>query len=61
MNAPIENPGAYFHFTQYAMRMNELPEGLAPHIARTDARLRPDMRAWENGEARRQSADRAGR
>ncbi|GJQ15852.1 hypothetical protein GpartN1_g7643.t1 [Galdieria partita] len=46
---PSEDSGGY-HFTSYAMFLNELTPDLETHIAPTDSRFRPDQRALENAQ-----------
>ncbi|KAI9229241.1 MAG: oxysterol-binding protein [Piptocephalis tieghemiana] len=45
---PPETPRP-FHLTQFASSLNALPDGLAPWLAPTDSRFRPDQRAMEEG------------
>lgn len=40
----------YYHFTLFAMALNELQEGLDSRLPRTDSRLRPDIRQLEEGD-----------
>lgn len=42
----------YYHFTLFAMSLNEMEEGMNPPntLAMTDSRLRPDIRKLENGD-----------
>ena len=35
----------------FALQLNLLPDKLMKKLPPTDSRLRPDIRAWENGEA----------
>lgn len=39
-----------YNFTSFAMMLNELAPGMEGVIAPTDCRLRPDIRAMENGD-----------
>uniref|UniRef100_A0A671VEA2 Oxysterol-binding protein n=1 Tax=Sparus aurata TaxID=8175 RepID=A0A671VEA2_SPAAU len=39
-----------YNFTSYAMTLNELEPGMDRLLAPTDCRLRPDIRAMENGD-----------
>lgn len=39
-----------YNFTNFAMTLNELEPGMIGVIAPTDCRLRPDIRAMENGD-----------
>uniref|UniRef100_A0A4W5JXT9 Oxysterol-binding protein n=1 Tax=Hucho hucho TaxID=62062 RepID=A0A4W5JXT9_9TELE len=39
-----------YNFTNFAMSLNELEPGMQDHLAPTDCRLRPDIRAMENGD-----------
>lgn len=38
-----------YNFTNFAMTLNELEPGMEGVLAPTDCRLRPDIRAMENG------------
>lgn len=38
-----------YHFTNFAMALNELEPGMEAVLAPTDCRFRPDIRAMENG------------
>ncbi|KAM6929613.1 oxysterol-binding protein-related protein 2-like [Lycodopsis pacificus] len=38
-----------YNFTNFAMSLNELEPGMEANVAPTDCRLRPDIRAMENG------------
>lgn len=38
-----------YNFTNFAMALNELEPGMEGLLAPTDCRLRPDIRAMENG------------
>lgn len=39
-----------YNFTSFAMALNELDKEMESVIPKTDCRLRPDIRAMENGE-----------
>ncbi|KAL1021364.1 hypothetical protein UPYG_G00012350 [Umbra pygmaea] len=39
-----------YNFTNFAMALNELEPGMLSSLAPTDCRLRPDIRAMENGD-----------
>ncbi|XP_029579294.1 oxysterol-binding protein-related protein 2 [Salmo trutta] len=39
-----------YNFTNFAMSLNELEPGMQDRLAPTDCRLRPDIRAMENGD-----------
>lgn len=39
-----------YNFTNFAMSLNELEPGMDAILAPTDCRLRPDIRAMENGD-----------
>lgn len=39
-----------YNFTSFAVTLNELEPDMQRLLAPTDCRLRPDMRAMENGE-----------
>lgn len=39
-----------YNFTTFAMALNELDKEMESVIPKTDCRLRPDIRAMENGE-----------
>lgn len=39
-----------YNFTSFAMTLNELEPGMERLLAPTDCRLRPDVRAMENGD-----------
>lgn len=39
-----------YNFTNFAMSLNELEPGMQATLAPTDCRLRPDIRAMENGD-----------
>ncbi|GIX85358.1 oxysterol-binding protein-related protein 1 [Caerostris extrusa] len=40
----------YYNFTQYAMALNELQEGMKETLPCTDSRFRPDIRKLEEGD-----------
>ncbi|XP_019641700.1 PREDICTED: oxysterol-binding protein-related protein 1-like isoform X2 [Branchiostoma belcheri] len=40
----------YFHFTNFAMTLNELSEGMDENLPSTDCRFRPDIRHLEEGD-----------
>ncbi|XP_053570959.1 LOW QUALITY PROTEIN: oxysterol-binding protein-related protein 1 [Bombina bombina] len=44
------NSAQMYNFTSFAMALNELDKGMESAIPRTDCRLRPDIRAMENGD-----------
>ncbi|KAF7246237.1 Oxysterol-binding protein-related protein 1 [Varanus komodoensis] len=44
------NSTQMYNFTTFAMALNELDHGMESVIPKTDCRLRPDIRAMENGE-----------
>lgn len=39
-----------YSFTSFAMQLNELDKEIESVIPKTDSRLRPDIRAMENGD-----------
>lgn len=39
-----------YNFTSFAMVLNEVDKEMESVIPKTDCRLRPDIRAMENGE-----------
>ncbi|ORX40701.1 Oxysterol-binding protein-domain-containing protein [Kockovaella imperatae] len=45
-----ESPKSPFNLTQFAISLNDIPEGLEPYLCPTDCRLRTDQRAFENAE-----------
>ncbi|KAJ7992937.1 hypothetical protein DPEC_G00267250 [Dallia pectoralis] len=45
-----ENSAEMYSFTSFAMQLNELDKDMEGIIPKTDCRLRPDIRAMENGE-----------
>jgi len=49
-NPELKNWEDYYCFTKFAMQLNNLPEKLRNYIPLTDSRLRPDLRALENGD-----------
>ncbi|KAM3929397.1 oxysterol-binding protein-related protein 1 isoform 2-T2 [Leptodactylus fuscus] len=44
------NSTQMYNFTHFAMALNELDKGMEKIIPKTDCRLRPDIRAMENGD-----------
>uniref|UniRef100_A0AAR2LJY2 Oxysterol-binding protein n=1 Tax=Pygocentrus nattereri TaxID=42514 RepID=A0AAR2LJY2_PYGNA len=44
------NSAQMYNFTTFAMQLNELDEEMEAVIPKTDCRLRPDIRAMENGD-----------
>ncbi|XP_030647165.1 oxysterol-binding protein-related protein 1 [Chanos chanos] len=44
------NSAQMYNFTTFAMQLNELDKEMEEVIPKTDCRLRPDIRAMENGE-----------
>lgn len=44
------NSKKYFNMNYFALQMNLISDDLAKKLPPTDARLRPDLRAWENGD-----------
>uniref|UniRef100_A0A669QWA2 Oxysterol-binding protein n=1 Tax=Phasianus colchicus TaxID=9054 RepID=A0A669QWA2_PHACC len=44
------NSAQMYNFTSFAMALNELDKEMESVIPKTDCRLRPDIRAMENGE-----------
>lgn len=49
-----EKPKFPFNLTPFAITLNDCPEAtLKPYLPPTDCRLRPDQRAFENGEYER--------
>jgi len=40
----------YYHFTRYAMGLNEMEAGMEQRLCDTDSRLRPDIRLLEEGD-----------
>jgi hypothetical protein len=49
-NEMPEKSAWQYHFTNFVLNLNHLPESLSKVIAPTDSRLRPDQRALENGD-----------
>ncbi|KAF0301574.1 Oxysterol-binding protein-related protein 1 [Amphibalanus amphitrite] len=47
----------YYHFTRFAMSLNELLPDM--ELCRTDSRLRPDIRALESGDTEKAGAEKA--
>lgn len=43
-------PESNYHFTQFQLNLNHLPAQLLPRLPPTDSRLRPDQRAYEQGQ-----------
>lgn len=39
-----------YSFTSFAMQLNELHKEMVGSVPQTDCRLRPDIRAMENGD-----------
>ncbi|KAK1797338.1 hypothetical protein P4O66_008709 [Electrophorus voltai] len=52
-----ENSAQYYAFSTFAMHLNELDEDIKGAIPSTDCRLRPDIRALENGDIDMASAE----
>ncbi|XP_034447025.1 oxysterol-binding protein-related protein 2-like [Hippoglossus hippoglossus] len=50
MTPPPANSAQMYSFTSFAMTLNELEPGMERLMASTDCRLRPDIRAMENGD-----------
>ncbi|XP_053323281.1 oxysterol-binding protein-related protein 1 isoform X2 [Spea bombifrons] len=44
------NSAQMYNFTSFALSLNELDKGMESIIPKTDCRLRPDIRAMENGD-----------
>ncbi|XP_068093379.1 oxysterol-binding protein-related protein 1 isoform X1 [Hyperolius riggenbachi] len=44
------NSAQMYNFTHFALALNELDKGMESNIPKTDCRLRPDIRAMENGD-----------
>ncbi|XP_063779678.1 oxysterol-binding protein-related protein 1 isoform X1 [Pseudophryne corroboree] len=44
------NSAQMYNFTHFALALNELDKGMESLIPKTDCRLRPDIRAMENGD-----------
>uniref|UniRef100_A0A8C1YG18 Oxysterol-binding protein n=1 Tax=Cyprinus carpio TaxID=7962 RepID=A0A8C1YG18_CYPCA len=49
-NPTPEDHEQYYGFTQFAIELNELEEGLKPLLPLTDTRFRPDQRLLEEGD-----------
>lgn len=47
-----------YNFTSFAMVLNEVDKEMESVIPKTDCRLRPDIRAMENGEIGEKTASR---
>uniref|UniRef100_A0AAY5L379 Oxysterol-binding protein n=1 Tax=Esox lucius TaxID=8010 RepID=A0AAY5L379_ESOLU len=45
-----QHSATMYNFTNFAMSLNELEPGMLATLAPTDCRLRPDIRAMENGD-----------
>ncbi|KAK7945605.1 hypothetical protein WMY93_001333 [Mugilogobius chulae] len=52
-----ENSSKYYAFSTFAMQLNELEKSMEGVIPPTDSRLRPDIRAMENGDIDLASAE----
>ncbi|KAB5579057.1 hypothetical protein PHYPO_G00190350 [Pangasianodon hypophthalmus] len=52
-----ENSAQYYAFSTFAMQLNELEEDMKENLPITDCRLRPDIRALENGDIDLASAE----
>ncbi|XP_047668967.1 oxysterol-binding protein-related protein 2 [Tachysurus fulvidraco] len=52
-----ENSALYYAFSTFAMQLNELEEEMKENLPITDCRLRPDIRAMENGDIDLASAE----
>ncbi|XP_066269069.1 oxysterol-binding protein-related protein 1-like isoform X3 [Branchiostoma lanceolatum] len=48
--AKSQHASKYFHFTNFAMTLNELLEGMDERLPSTDCRFRPDIRLLEAGD-----------
>ena len=46
----LERKAANFNFTNFGISMNEITDELREYLPPTDVRLRPDLRAFENGD-----------
>lgn len=46
----VDKPDKHFGFTAFAAALNEITPIEQDHLAATDSRLRPDQRAYEDGE-----------
>uniref|UniRef100_A0AAY4CRB2 Oxysterol-binding protein n=1 Tax=Denticeps clupeoides TaxID=299321 RepID=A0AAY4CRB2_9TELE len=51
------NSAQFYAFTTFAMQLNEMDESMEQVLPRTDCRLRPDIRAMENGDIDKASAE----
>ncbi|KAI9310588.1 Oxysterol-binding protein [Dichotomocladium elegans] len=45
----IQDPAKYYGFSRFAMELNEITEIEKDSLPKTDARLRPDLRLYEQG------------
>ncbi|KAB7494228.1 Oxysterol-binding protein-related protein 1 [Armadillidium nasatum] len=54
-----DNSSQYYHFTLFAMSLNELNEDLKRQLSPTDCRLRPDIRLLEEGEIDQAAAEKS--
>ncbi|KAK7079659.1 Oxysterol-binding protein-related protein 1 [Halocaridina rubra] len=45
-----ENSPQFYHFTLFAMSLNEYNDEIKANLSPTDCRLRPDIRCLENGD-----------
>lgn len=52
-----ENSSKFYAFSTFAMQLNELEKSMEGVIPPTDSRLRPDIRAMENGDIDHASAE----
>ncbi|XP_039999895.1 oxysterol-binding protein-related protein 1-like isoform X2 [Xiphias gladius] len=52
-----ENSAKFYAFSTFAMQLNELEKSMERVIPNTDSRLRPDIRAMENGDIDMASAE----
>ncbi|KAI4905530.1 hypothetical protein NFI96_012444, partial [Prochilodus magdalenae] len=52
-----DNSAQYYAFSTFAMQLNELEEDMKESLPTTDCRLRPDIRALENGDIDLASAE----
>uniref|UniRef100_A0A8C1XV40 Oxysterol-binding protein n=1 Tax=Cyprinus carpio TaxID=7962 RepID=A0A8C1XV40_CYPCA len=52
-----DNSGKYYAFTSFALQLNELNAEMERVLPQTDCRLRPDIRALENGDIDAASAE----
>lgn len=50
IKSPFVSEFQMYNFTSFAMALNELDKEMESVIPKTDCRLRPDIRAMENGE-----------